>query len=626
MSLTKNAKFLLKQRYCRNNETPYQVFDRVSESLSLGDSKFQKNLRSAMRNGYFLPASPTLRNAGMKKTLLHPCHVLPIEDSIHSIMECLNNSARIFHFGGGVGFNISNLRPKGASLSSGGESSGVVSFLELFDKLTEVVKQGGFRRGALMCVLDYDHPEIINFITSKLKGQLTNFNISVLVDNNFMDKVRKDKNIDLKFKGEVYDSMKAKDLFDQIVFCAYMTGDPGLLFYDRINEDNSIPDKVDIRATNPCVTGNTLVQTTEGNIPIKDLVGKEVNVYCMDKDNNLTISKAYNIQKTKKNASLVEVITTRGTLRCTPDHKIYTKEGWIEAQNLKNHQRIIGLNRRCYVSEVKFVKEKEDVYDLTVDKYHNFIGNGIVLHNCGEVPLPDWSCCNLGAINLSKLVTKSGNFNEKKYKQIIKLGIRTLKNINAIGWYPFPEMTKQMKLLDPCGLGFFGFADALIKLGIYYGSSESLEFIKTICKPYVEITEELAKGSFYKRSQQPTGSLSIIADCSPGIEPVFERRVSRHLTIGTITEIKSLYESKYCKTAHEIEPEKHLNIQAEFQEHIDAGISKTINLSHNVSIDTVRHIYMSAWERNCKGITVFRDRSKEGVMRKAKCDDESCYL
>ncbi|GAG16854.1 unnamed protein product, partial [marine sediment metagenome] len=225
---------------------------------------------------------------------------------------------------------------------------------------------------------------------------------------------------------------------------------------------------------------------------------------------------------------------------------------------------------------------------------------------CGEVPLPDWTCCNLGAINLSKLVKKDGSFNHKKYQDMLALGIRTLKNINAIGWYPFPEMTKQMKLLDLCGLGFFGFADALIMMGIYYDSKEALKFIDEIAQSYVQITNTKAKGSFYKRSQQPTGSLSIIADCSAGIEPVFERKFTRHLTVGVIPEGKKIYESKYCKTAHEISPESHLAIQARFQQYIDAGISKTINLPSNISVDNVRNIYYSAWKKSCKGITVFR--------------------
>jgi len=496
MALSKNALFLLRERYCRKGETPLQVFDRVSEALSLGDEKLRKQMFSAMKNGYFLPASPTIRNAGFRRTLLHPCHVLPIDDDIRSIMDCLRDSAIVFHYGGGVGFNISKLRPKGAALSTGGESSGVVSFLELFDKLTSVVKQGAFRRGALMCVLNYDHPEITSFVTSKLRGALTNFNISVLVTDEFMQKVEKGEKINLTFKGKKWAEMEARDLFDQICFSAHFCGDPGLLFYDRINQDNPLYPKVKLVATNPC----------------------------------------------------------------------------------------------------------------------------------GEVPLPEWGSCNLGAINLSKFVTKGGNFNFKKYADYVVLGIRVLKNVNAVGWYPFPEMSKQMKLLDPCGLGHMGFADALIMMGIMYDSEDTLKFIQELGKTYVEITDRLAKGSFYKRSQQPTGSLSIIADCSPGIEPVFQRAFRRSLTVGVLEEVRPLYKSKYCRTAYEISPDWHLAVQAEFQKIIDSSVSKTVNLPETATVDDIRNVYLKAWKMGCKGITVFRQNSKEGVIKKITCNDEECHL
>ncbi len=504
MSISKNAKDLLKKRYCHPGEQPQDVYKRVANALSLGDSKFEKKLYNAMIDCYFLPASPTLRNAGFKKTLLHPCHVLPVEDTIESIFDTIKNTATVFHYGGGVGYCFSKLRPLNFPLSSGGVSSGVVSFLEIFDKVTDVVRQGGFRRGASLAVLDYNHPEIINFITSKLTGKLSNFNISVLVTDDFMNKVLNDENIDLIFDKKVKETIKAKDIFDLITYSAYLTGDPGLLFYDRINKDNPLLSKgIEIKACNPC----------------------------------------------------------------------------------------------------------------------------------GEVPLPEWCCCNLGAINLYKFV-KRNNFDFKKFSQIVELGIRTLKNINAIGWYPFPEMTKQMKMLDPCGLGFMGFADALIRMGINYDSDEALKFIDDICKPYVEITNKIAKDSFYKRSQQPTGSLSILADASPGIEPIFAKEYNRNLTVGVIEEVRELYKSKYCRTAHEISPEWHIKIQARFQEYIDAGVSKTINCPNEISIDAIKKIYIMAWQAKVKGITVFRDGSKgsqvfniiEPPKAKIKCDGDSCHL
>jgi len=498
MSLSKNAVLLLKERYCRNGESPLQVFSRVANVVSCRDKRLEKKLNFAMRNGIFLPASPTLRNAvpstKPETMFLHPCHVLPIKDSIWSIMNCLARCANIFHYGGGVGFNISQLRPKGAVVRNGGISSGPVSFLSLFDHLTEVVKQGGFRRGALMCVLNYDHPEILSFVTSKLTGKLKNFNISVIVTDEFMEKVKTDERIDLKFKDTIYNTIRARDLFDLIAYSAYISGDPGVLFFDRINKDNKHYPLVRINATNPC----------------------------------------------------------------------------------------------------------------------------------GEVPLPNNSSCNLGALNLSKFVTKSGNFDMKKFQTYLVIGMKSLKNINRLGWFPTPEMRKNMLQLDPCGLGFMGLADALIMLGIKYDSTETLSFLDEISKPYVKITDEIGGKSFYKRSQQPTGSLSIIANCSPGIEPIFERGFNRRLTIGTIYENKDLYNSKYCTTAYEIDPGWHLAIQAKVQSFVDAGVSKTINLPNSSSVDVIKSIYYLAWEKSCKGVTIFRDGCKEGVIQ--RCADDKCSL
>lgn len=496
--LSKNAIFLLKDRYCRIGETADDIFNRVAKALSNGDEKFEVKLHNAMIDGVFLPASPIIRNAGLENTMLHPCHVLALNDSISGIMNCLSKTASIFHYGGGVGFNASKLRPKGSLLSTGGTSSGAVSFLKLFDDLTTIVKQGGFRRGALMGVLDYNHPEVISFATSKLTGLLTNFNISVLVNNDFMKKatMNNKSRIDLVFKGKKYESLRANDLFDQIVSSAYICGDPGLLFYDRINEDNKLYPSKKITCTNPC----------------------------------------------------------------------------------------------------------------------------------GEVPLLPNTSCNLGSINLTKFVKTDGSFNFKEYKSYVELGMTALKNVNKIAWYPFYKMRNLMNELDICGLGHFGFADALIMMGIYYNSKEALDFLDELKKPYVKITEQMRGKSFYVRSQAPTGSLSIIADCSPGIEPVFSRSFKRNLTVGVINEVREIYKSKYCVTAHEILPTDHLNIQAKIQSFTDAGVSKTVNLPHDATFEDIRKIYIRAWKSGCKGVTIFRDQSKEGVLQKVKCSDDSCYL
>lgn len=500
MGLSKNARKLLKDRYCVGNEKPLDVFKRVAGALSLGDDRFEKDLYKAMIGGYFMPASPTLRNAGFKKKLLHPCCVLPISDNVESIFETIKNTAICFHFGAGVGISFSSLRPKGDVLSSGGMTSGVLSFLEIFDKVTESVKEGGFRKGGVLGVLDVNHPEILDFISYKLKGRLNNFNISVMMTDEFMKKVKDNKKINLINPRDksVWSNIGAGDLFELIAFAAYSSGDPGLLFYDRINKDNPLYPKKPITACNLC----------------------------------------------------------------------------------------------------------------------------------SELPLFENLMCNLGSINLSKFV-KGNKFDSNKFGRYVKLGTRTLLNINGCSWYPLPEITKNMKEFDPVGLGLAGMADLLIKLGIYYDSEEHLKLIDEIKKPYVEITNKIAKKSFYKRSLPPTGSVSILLDASPATEPIFETIFERHLTIGILEETRDLYKSKYVRTAHQVSPDWRLKIQAKWQnEVIDSGISSTINLPNNATVEQIKDIYYKAWELGLKGITIFRDGSKDGkqvlkVSNRKKCDESS---
>lgn len=502
MSLSSNAIKLLELRYCQFGEKPKEVYQRVAKTLSLGDNKFEKKLHNAMVNGYFLPNSPCIRNAGIKRGMLNACFVLPINDTMESISETLKGMIMLFKGGGGVGINFSKLRPSESPLSSGGTSSGVVSFMKLFDTATEVVKQGGFRRGALMGVLNFEHAEIMNFIRSKLTGLLTNFNISVLISDKFMEKIEKGETIELKnpMDNSTWNVVNANTIFDIICFSAWNSGDPGLLFYDRINKDNILFPKQKIVCTNPC----------------------------------------------------------------------------------------------------------------------------------GEVPLPPYTACCLGSINLSKLV-KNNKFNFKEFENYVALATRALRNNNAVSWYPLSEITKTMKELDPIGVGIMGFADALIKLGINYDSEDSLKFIDSLGAIYKKTSDKISPNSFYKRIIAPTGSLSILADCSSGIEPIFERNFDRNLTIGKINETRSIYTSKYVRTAHEISPEWHLKIQAQWQKWLDGACSKTVNMPTEASVDDVRKVYMDAWKMGCKGITIFRDGSKEGVLKKVinprgKCDGESCHL
>lgn len=636
MSLSANSIHLLKTRYCHAGENPKDVFKRVANALSLGDVKFERKLEKAMMEGNFLPNSPCLRNAGIKKGILHACYCLPIQDDMESISNTLKNMIMIFKGGGGVGINFSKLRPKDSDLSGGGTSSGVVSFMTLFDTATEVIKQGGFRRGALMGILNFEHAEIMEFIRSKLTGKLTNFNISVLVSDAFMNKVESGENIDLKNpkNDNVWSTVNAKTIFDVIAFSAWNSGDPGFLFYDRINKDNIYFPKIKIKTTNPCFSGDTLIHTTKGNIPIQNLVGKETEIYSFtgEIDNKVVKTKMINIRKTGEKKEVWELTLNNGKkIKCTPDHEFFLRSNYgtvSQAKFLCNTDSLLGGNLlidNINVIDKKFYKYC-DVYDGEVPVYHNFLLEaGVFVHNCGESPLPDYGACCLGSINISNFV-KYNKFDFDEFEKYVELSTRALRNMNAVSFFPLPEITKVMKELDPIGVGIMGFADCLIKLGIRYDSEDTLKFIDEIGKIYKNVTDSLAKKCFWKRIIAPTGSLSILANCSSGIEPIFDTNFDRHLTVGILNETREIYKSKLAITAHQVSPDWHLKIQAKWQSWIDGSISKTINLPNSASVDDIKDTYLKAWKSGCKGITIFRDGCKEGVLRRSKCDDGLCHL
>jgi ribonucleoside-diphosphate reductase alpha chain len=250
--ITKQAEQLLANRYAHKGEAPEGIYKRVAKALAIRDEKFEEILYNYMVEGIFLPNSPAIRNAGKKKGMLSACFVLPIDDSIFSIFETVKHMAVIFQRGGGVGINFSPLRPKGANLSGGGTSSGATSFMGIFDRITETVRQGGFRRGAAMGVLNFNHPEVTDFCRAKLKGDLTNFNLSVLCTDDFMEKATKGGKIKLVHDGNEYQTIRAKDILDLIALGTWVGGDPGVLFFDRINKDNPLYPKVIIDCCNPC--------------------------------------------------------------------------------------------------------------------------------------------------------------------------------------------------------------------------------------------------------------------------------------------------------------------------------------------------------------------------------------
>ena len=557
ISLSVNARKVLERRYLLKDEegriieSPRAMFRRVAKAVAEADllynegqntKKLEEEFFRLMTNLEFLPNSPTLMNAGTEIGQLSACFVLPVGDSIREIFDAVKNMALIHQSGGGTGFSFSRLRPKDDVVkSTGGIASGPLSFMRVFDEATEIIKQGGRRRGANMGILRVDHPDIVDFIRAKeRRGFLNNFNISINATDLFMESLKANGKYDLvnPRTGKVTKTMRAKQVFGRAVRSAWKTGDPGFLFIDEINRYNPTPLLGEIESTNPC----------------------------------------------------------------------------------------------------------------------------------GEQPLLPYESCNLGSINLSKMV-RDGTIDWEKLKRTVHLGIHFLDNIIDVNKFPLPEIEAITKGNRKIGLGVMGFAEMVIQLGISYASDEALEVaeraMEYIQREAIAKSMDLAqwRGSFpnfkgslweqrgYERMRNasittiaPTGTLSIIADTSSGIEPLFAISFYREILEGTtLLEVNSLFQSlaedegiagkelmerialkgsiqdlpsvpdslkRTFLTALDIPYGWHIKMQAAFQKYTDNAVSKTVNLPHEASIEDVARAYLMAYERKCKGITIFRYGSK----------------
>jgi len=562
LELTENALRVLERRYLQKGkegqviETPAELFRRVARAIAAAETGYndsaditpvEEEFYSIMANLDFLPNSPTLMNAGRELGQLSACFVLPIEDTMESIFDAVKNTALIHKSGGGTGFSFTRLRPETDRVgSTGGVASGPISFMKAFDATTDVIKQGGTRRGANMAILNVDHPDIMKFITAKQDmSSLTNFNLSVAITEEFMEAVKADSDFNLinPRTGEVQNTVKAKYLFDQIVDMAWKTGDPGIVFIDRINEYNPTPQLGKIESTNPC----------------------------------------------------------------------------------------------------------------------------------GEQPLLPYESCNLGSINLSHMLKESKGkitIDYEKLASTIRTAVRFLDNVIDVNQFPLPAIADMTRNTRKIGLGIMGFADMLIQMGIPYNSNKALKTGEDIMrfvneealKASIALAEERGvfpafEGSIYDSPEgprprnatcttiAPTGTLSIIAGCSSGIEPLFalsyihnildgarmvevnpffdkvarERgfytdQLMEQLASGTQLhsmkdipdDIKELY-----VTAHDISPEWHVKMQAAFQKSTHNAVSKTVNFPEDATRDDIAKVYMMAYEEKLKGITIYRDKSRE---------------
>jgi ribonucleoside-diphosphate reductase alpha chain len=556
---------VLRERYLAREggevvETPEEMCWRVARAIAAAEGRFgrspaaQREIATAfyevMVDGYFLPNSPTLMNAGKGNALQYSaCYVLPVGDSMEEIFESIKAAAIIQQSGGGTGFAFSRLRPKNDIVrSTGGRASGPVSFLRVFNAATEAVKQGGARRGANMGVLRVDHPDILEFIEAKLDGGVSNFNISVGATDAFMEALAAGAEYDLvnPRDGQVTGRLSAREVFQRIVRAAWRTGDPGLVFLDRINRSraNPTPALTTIEATNPC----------------------------------------------------------------------------------------------------------------------------------GEQPLGPNDACNLGSINLARFVAEAPGGGSAvawdELERVVRLAVRFLDDVIEVNPYPLPEIAATVKANRRVGLGVMGWADLLFLLDIPYDSEEALAlaerlmgFIQDVAHdqsgrlaeergPFPSFAHSIYRDGRPLRNATvttiaPTGTISMIAGCSSGIEPLFalafEHRVhgpegervlpfisetfdrlarargfhsdalmAEVVRRGSLRDIPGVDEAVRAvfKTAHEIDFRWHVLHQAAFQRHTDNGVSKTINLPHDATEEDVAQAYLLAWEKACLGITVFRDGSK----------------
>ena len=565
ISFSSNALRVLEKRYLERDkegqiiETPEDMFHRVAHYIAMAEliyndkanvSEWEGKFYQAMVDSEFLPNSPTLMNAGRELGQLSACFVLPIEDSMESIFDAVKYTALIHKSGGGTGFSFSRVRPETDRVgSTGGIASGPVSFIRAFDTATDVIKQGGMRRGANMAILNVDHPDIMKFITAKVDSNVfTNFNFSVAITEKFMQAVEQGNKYDLinPRTKEAVGTLDAREVFNKVVDMAWGSGDPGLVFLDRINRDNPVPLLGNIESTNPC----------------------------------------------------------------------------------------------------------------------------------GEQPLLPYESCNLGSINLAKMLHRKRGHVEIDYTKLattIRLAVRFLDNVIDVNVFPLPQIEQMSKATRKIGLGVMGFADMLIQLGIPYNSNEAVEIAEKVMsfindesyQASVELAEERGPfpafdGSIYdvpgsskirnaaRTTIAPTGTLSIIANCSSGIEPLFavsytrtilegeqlvevnpyfedvakkggffsEELVRKLANVGSVRGVDEVPEKvqRLFVTAHDIAPEWHVRMQAAFQRCTNNAVSKTVNFPSHATPEDVANVYMLAYKEGCKGITIYRDHSKDSQV------------
>ena len=689
-TLTDNALAVLRARYLAREgglvvETPQELFRRVARHVTTVEGRYgtgaeelaqlRATFERMMSDLEFLPNSPTLMNAGRPLGQLAACFVVPVEDSTSGVFEAVRWAAEIQKTGGGTGFSFSRLRPSGDLVAStGGNASGPVSLMQVFDVATEAIKQGGTRRGANMGMLRVDHPDILEFIALKLDPQrMRNFNLSVAITDAFMTAVRTGTTYDLvnPRTGAVTGKLDAKKVLDAIANAAWAVGDPGMVFIDRVNELQPTPALGKIEATNPCVAGDSRILVEgRGLVPISELVGTTPRI------GTLEDGKAVYRQATKVVATGVKPVyrlaTTEGLeLRLTGEHLVFTDRGDVPACELHPGDRLPNAAGGTTVREV-VLEGEEPVFDLSEPTTSHFFANGILVHNCGEQPLLPFESCTLGSIDVGKFVTNR-MLDWERLRTTIHDAVRFLDDVIDANRYPLPEIEKATKATRKIGLGIMGWADALAAMGRPYDSEEAIALADRLASfledESLAASRALAEkrgafpawvGSRWEEAGQrplrnattttiaPTGTISIIAGSSSGIEPLYALVYRRNVLDGAeLLEVNPAFDrlakeggfatpelfaaiaehggvrgradvpmeiQRAFPTAHEIEVAIHVRMQAVFQRRVHAAVSKTINLPKTATPTDVKAAYQLAYELGCKGITVYRDTSREGQV------------